>query len=126
MLWGTAAERDQLIEWARTIDFDVFATPTFKHPVSAERAFHAIAKWLRPVPAAYALLVRQVAEPHTVHLFIGGIPQSAPMLAALRDTWRHGNIDLDRFHPKGGALRYVIDRAEAIDLIGTPKVYRGR
>jgi len=116
-------DKDQLITWARTRDWDVFATPSFRYPVTTDRAFQAVEHWLRPF-RAYALVARHMGEAHAVHLLIGGIPQSAYMLGALRDTWQRGNLHLDRFHPRGGAIAYLINRADAIDLIGTPKVYR--
>src|SRR6266576_2357533 len=91
------SDKDKLIAWARTIDWDVFATPSFRYPMSADRAFETVTKWLRPFSGVYAFMTRHSGEAHTVHAVIGGIPQSPYMLGALRNTWHYGNCDLDRF-----------------------------
>ena len=115
--------------WLRTMDWDWFCTPTFKHPVTPAQALGAIERWLRLLPDAYAAVGLQrgpMGDRLHVHAMIGGTGRHPLRETYLRGSWRRGNLHLDGFHPVKGAVEYLVRQADEIELIGQPRPYRLR
>ena len=117
------------ITWLRTMDWDFFATCAFGHATSPHAALKAATEWLAPLPRAYAAVGLQRGPGGNrlhVHAMVGGTGRRPLIETLLRDSWRHGNLDLKRYSPLKGAVEYVVRQADEIEIIGSPRVFRPR
>src|SRR6266513_2362530 len=123
------AVRAAWVRWCRAMRWDVFATPAVGHLTSEAAILRAVERWLRPFPAAYAVVGLQRGpaggwlHPHAL---VGGIGRAPLRLAFLRDSWRHGSVHLDGYTPRKGAVEYVVAQADRLEILGTPRRYRPR
>jgi len=132
---GPGRERDRRredaawIAWLRRFDWDWFATPSFRYPVSPRHALDAVTAWLATVPGSYGVIGLQRGswgDRCHVHGLFGGTGRRPIVRNLLHGAWRRGNLDLQAFHPGKGAIEYVVAQANEIELIGTPVPYRPR
>ena len=115
------------IAWLRTMDWDFFATPSFRYPVSPRHALDAVTAWLAALPRSYAAIGLQrgpLGDRLHVHAMIGGTGRRPRVETLLQASWRRGNIHLVGYAPAKGAIEYLCRQADEIELLGTPVAYR--
>ncbi len=117
-------------QWLRTFDWDWFATGTWSRPVGTQAAIDTVARWLQPLPRAYAAIGVQrgpTAEKYHVHAVIGGTGRHRDTALQLGGSWIHsGHVQLLGFTPKRGGIEYLVRQATEIELLGQPVLYRAR
>lgn len=124
-------QRDAWARWLRGFHWSYFATPTFRLPVSEQAARQAVAQWLAPLgPKVYAAVAvergRVEGRIHA-HVLLGGLPRRQGADVALRLGWGgRGRIAIEPYRGRGGAARYLCKQPDAVDLLGTPQLYRPR
>ncbi len=126
-------------QWLRSLDWSYFATGTFTTPRSPPAALAFVRRWLAPWPDAYAVIALATG-PTTgalhLHLLLGGFRRVALTERVLRDRWYQlaqakdalehhtlGGLALDGYHPRLGAVEYLVRQAEEIELLGDPRPY---
>jgi hypothetical protein len=90
--------------------------------------------WLAPFPEAYAVVFLQpgpTSERIHAHVLVGGIGGLSESI--LRASWvKRGHARVEQFkpslgfHPSRGGVRYSVDQAEEIEIIGSPVLYKPR
>lgn len=126
-----AARRAAWARWLRTFRWSYFATPTFRHPVSEHAARRAVAAWLDALgPRVYAAVTvergRVEGRLHA-HVLLGGLSRRPGAEVALQRSWPRGRLAVAPYRGSGGAARYLCKNdPDAVDLLGTPKLYRPR
>ena len=116
--------------WLRTFDWDWFATGTWSNPIGPQAAIDTVARWLHPLPRAYAAIGVQrgpAAEKFHVHAVVGGTGRRPLTETLLRGSWiKSGHVQLVGFSPRRGAIEYIVKQATEVELLGTPVPYRPR
>ena len=72
---------DAWIEWLRTMDWDFFASPSFRYPVAPHQALRAVTAWLTAVPGSYGVIGLQrgpFGDRLHVHGLVGGMGRRPP------------------------------------------------
>lgn len=113
--------RAAMHEWGSFLSsfhWQVFATATFKHPVSASYGARAAREWINRLGSgAYAYVGHERGEVgHRVHChaLVGGLFRSGQGRDQLglerqaaheqvRRAWPHGDIDVQPYNPRRGA-----------------------
>jgi hypothetical protein len=128
-------------EWDRFFDeggrflsefhWDVFATPSFKHPVTGPTAHHRINELVEgfggQAYAAVAYEVGPIGLRLHAHMLVGGLNTIGAAKGS--KLWHWGNIDWQRYDPKRGAAWYLMKTAavpDTLEIIGEPKRWHPR
>lgn len=122
-------EAEEWARWLGRMDWDFWATPTFRHPVTVSGMVAAVERWLGPIPGAYAAVGVQrgpFGNRLHVHALVGGVGRRLLRENLLRSSWRRGNLALAGYCPRRGGVGYLVRQADAIEFVGTPRPYRAR
>jgi hypothetical protein len=135
------AELRRRAEWERFFEeggqflssfkWDVFTTPTFRHPVTERVCYREVEQFVRGFgPQAYAAVAFEVGpiglRTHA-HVLLGGL--SSIGQGSGYHLWKQGNIDWQEYDPKRGAAWYLMKTAavpDTLDFIGELKRWHPR
>ena len=103
-------------------DWDLYATPTFRYPVTYPQAQRAVSEWVTHIgPQAFAYVAYEEGKAggrFHCHVLLGGvggeIAKTYP--GAL---WRRGNINIQPYDPQRGACWYVSKFPADGEIVGT-------
>ena len=129
-----ALRRKALVEgwesWLRGIRWDYYATGTWTQPVTAATALRVVRNWLSADPQAYAAIGVQRGPAllkYHVHVLVGGLGRHRFTETRLRGSWvKFGHLKIDGYHPALGGVEYLVQQADEIELVGSPKPFRPR
>lgn len=114
--------QEELGSWLTRFHWDLYATPTFRFPVTYPTAKATVERWitsLGPQVFAYVAYERGLAGGRThCHVLLGGLHPLLTLRAGRR--WRHGNITIESYDPHRGAAWYVAKVPEAGEILGHP------
>lgn len=125
--------REAYGEFLSHFKWDLYATPSFKWPVTYSQARAAVHDWVSFFgPQAYAVVAyeRGLAGGRThVHVLLGGLVGEIAKSKAGR-LWRRGHVKIERYDPRRGACWYIpktfYNHPEAGEFIGDPKTISRR
>lgn len=113
--------REELGSWLTHFEWQLYATPTFRFPVTHSMAKAVVDRWIGgfgPQAYAYVGYEQGLAGGRThCHVLLGGLANEIAKSRAGR-LWRHGNIQIERYDPNRGAAWYVAKVPEAGEIVG--------
>lgn len=124
------ATTEGLQEWQHALGqfltefaWDLYATPSFRFPVTHSQAQRDIHKWVSGFgPGAFGYVTYEEGfaggRSHT-HVLLGGLNLMAQKHAGR--LWKSGLVTVDRFDPSRGACWYVAKFPAAGEFLGTPR-----
>ncbi len=125
--------RDAWGDFLSGFNWDLYATPSFKWPVSynvARTATHEFTSHFGT--QAYAVVAYEtgpVGGRTHIHMLLGGLVGEIAKAHAGR-LWRRGNITIEKYDPRRGACWYIpktfYDHPDAGEIIGEPKTLSRR
>lgn len=114
--------QEELGNFLTDFDWQLYATPTFRFPVTFTQAQRVVGEWVAKFgPQAYAFAGYQKGEAGGrthAHLLVGGLVGQIAKTRAGR-LWKSGNIKIEPYDPNRGAAWYVSTFPEGGEIIGT-------
>ncbi len=113
--------QEELGNFLSCFDWQLYATPTFRFPVTLPQATRAIEEWVARFgdrAFAYCAYERGHAGGRThAHVLLGGLVREIAKTHAGR-LWTHGDVKIAPYDPRGRAAWYVAKEPEEGQFIG--------
>ena len=113
--------QDELGSFLTYFDWQLYATPTFRFPVTFPQAKSAVETWIASFGVqafAYAAYERGQAGGRThCHVLLGGLVGEIAKTHAGR-LWTHGDVKIAAYDPQGRACWYLAKEPEEGQFIG--------
>lgn len=118
--------------------WQVYATPTFRSPVTFALAQHSAERWLKTLgPEVYAYVAYEKGEAGGrthCHALIGGLYEGLRQqtgldrrqlaLQVMKRAWKLGDVSAEWYDPKRGAAWYVAKFPNDGEIIGVMKRHK--